>query len=274
MKYLFLLSTVVHSVACRTKIDTVETTIVEEDIITLSLSLDQNSAIAGEQIGYSVGISNQHGDILEAESWSIASSIEDDLFWNATSFQSFVAGEHVLLLTATYNGVEYRLEQVFPILPAEIDRVDLLIEEYTSVAGGEIPFSTQAFDQFDNPILDTEIDVDADDPNLLFTADSVTSIYAGLYTVRASVGSIQDIEHVEILPDSASSIQLLVPEENLELYDSINCDVVVEDQYGNLTDDPWSLWVEGTGQTTVSYDIVTFWDEGSYTIFAEIDNTE
>ena len=73
---------------------------------------------------------------------------------------------------------------------------------------------------------------------------------------------------MEVVPDDADAITLIVPEGDVEKYDSVQCDVIVEDRFGNILDNEWTLWADGLGASTVSYNIVTFLDEGYYTLYA------
>ena len=107
---------------------------------------------------------------------------------------------------------------------------------------------------------------------MLFTADDLVSNIAGLYLISASSEGVQDLEHIQIQPGEAIRSRCLFPSNLLSNMNS-QLLVIVEDEFGNETDDPWTLWAEGDGVTTTTHDIITFWDEGTYTIYAEVDGT-
>ena len=75
------------------------------------------------------------------------------------------------------------------------------------------------------------------------------------------------------MPGPAASISLTAPTTEVERYETLPCTVEVLDTYGNEAIEPWSLTVDGPGQTTVALSNVTFWDEGSYMIYAAVDGT-
>lgn len=270
----FLLFT---TVACTTNVETMETKQVieeeEESEISITLVPETNSAITGDEINYTLQISHQNGDVLEASEWSISSSLEPDWYWTEDKFRVTTAGEHEITVTAIIAGEEYTDSQMYPVSVGDIDDIDLVIEDYAAVAGERIPYSAIAYDKYDNVIEAAEINFTADSEDVLFTADDIVSNVAGLYLVSASSGGVQDLEHIQIHPGDAASLTLLVPDQNIERYESLNCYIIVEDEFGNETDDPWTLWAEGDGLTTTTYDIVTFWDEGTYTIYVEVDGT-
>ena len=82
------------------------------------------------------------------------------------------------------------------------------------------------------------------------------------------MGDLSDTEFLEVLPDDADNITLIVNNTDIEKYESTQCDVIVEDRFGNILDYDWTLWAEGDGLATTSYNIVTFLEEGTYYLYA------
>ena len=263
--------------ACTTNVVAVDNKQVDEEEtvsdIFITLIPETNTATTGDEVSYTIEVSHRNGDILEPSEWSLHSSLEPDWFWTDEKFRVTVAGEHEISITATVDGEEFSDSQLFIVEAGAVADVDLELETYAAGAGERVSFSAVAYDRFDNVIEDAEISFTADSTDMLFTADDLVSNIAGLYLISASSEGVQDLEHIQIQPGEATSLTLLVPEQSVEQYESLNCYVIVEDEFGNETDDPWTLWAEGNGVTTTTHDIITFWDEGTYTIYAEVDDT-
>ena len=56
-------------------------------------------------------------------------------------------------------------------------------------------------------------------------------------------------------------IELTLNNPSPERYETVHAEVVVYDTYNNSTEDPWTLWVDGDGDTEIRYSNITFWDE-------------
>lgn len=245
----------------------------EEAAFSVTLIPEINTAIAGTDIGYTLQVLNLTGEEVDPTSWTLSSSLEPDWLWTSESFLVTVAGEHDVTVSVQVDGEEYQATQIFPVTAGSIVDVDLVVDSYSAQAGERIPYSATAYDQYNNAVENAEIEFLTDSPDLLITADKVFSNRTGLYLLSASIGGMSDLEHIQVFAGEAVSLSLLVPDQNVERYESLNCDVIIEDEFGNETEDSWILWAEGDGLTTISYDIVTFWDEGTYNIYAEVEGT-
>ena len=270
----FLLSL---TIACTQNIDTIdEKQVGEEDVesdILITLVPEVSSATTGDEVTYTLQVSHRNGDILEPSEWSLSSSLEPDWYWTDELFRATVAGEHEITITVLIDGEEYTASQRYQVNTGAIVDIDLVLGSYAAVAGERVSYTAVAYDRYDNVVEDANISFDADSSEMLFTADDIISNIAGLYLISATAGGIQDLEYVQIHPGAAANLTLLVPDQDIERYESLNCYVIVEDEFGNETDDPWTIWTEGDGLTTTMHDIVTFWDEGTYSIYAEVDGT-
>lgn len=277
MKNIALPFLLILATSCTQNIDTIETKQVteaeEESDVFIALVPETNAATTGDNVGYTIQVSHRNGDILEPSEWSLTSSLEPDWYWTQDSFRVTIAGEHEITITAIVDGEEYTDSQIYPVAVGPVADIDLVLGAYATNAGERVPYSAVAYDKYENVIEDADISFSADSTDLLFTTDDLVSNIAGLYLVSASYGGVQDLEHIQIHPAAAAALTLLVPEQEVERYESLKCYVIVEDEYGNETDDPWTLRAEGDGLATTTYDIITFWEEGTYNIYAEVDGT-
>jgi hypothetical protein len=250
-----------------------EEDITEDEQYILSLQIDTDSTIAGQDVSYEVILVDQNQEILELSSWSIQSSVEANLFWTMDKFKPTVATEHELSIVATHYGVDYVANNTIIVEPSTVFIVDLQTDSYTARAGENISFQTLVEDRFGNQINNVDIDLSTSNSNLVIQNDQINSTVADVYTVSASYGSVGDEEVIQITPNVPIDIELAVPNNDIELNESAHCAVLITDQYGNETDDPWTLWTDGSGLTTVSFDSITFLEEGEYTIYAQVDDT-
>ena len=277
------------SVGCGTSVDvkTVDEEAVREPLrLRLSATVSTEMALAGDILNYTIEVRDQNDTVIEDNlTWSITSNIEADLHTTKTTLMPVMAGEHTLTVRAVYTPTEddfveeediagITLEQEFPleISPLAVEFLDLQIDKSVAQAGENIPYRVWALDRFGNRVRDeameAEFDVYADSLNLTINSSQVYSTVADVYGINAAYGDIKDTEFLEVVPDDADSITLVVPEGDVEKYDSIQCDVIVEDRFGNRLDNEWDLWTDSLGTSTVSYNIVTFLDEGYYTLYA------
>ena len=105
----------------------------------------------------------------------------------------------------------------------------------------------------------------------------------GIYTVSAVVEesdvdgtliSTSDVEQFQVQPGPAVSMDLIVDQQgDVEINDTLHCEIMIWDVYGNQTNDNWELWTVGSNDTLISYENVTFPFEGEYTIYASVENT-
>ncbi len=286
---LFIWGTLFTSVACNTTVDVkpVEENAVQEPLsLTLVATVSSDTALAGDSVNYTVEVQDQSGTVIERNlTWGISSDIEADLHTTTSTLMPVVSGSHTLTVQAVYTPTEEDfvsdedtdgivLEQNFTLEvdPLGVEFLDLQVDKGVAQAGENVPYRVWALDRFGNRVQDPEIDsvieLSADSPDLTIATSQIYSTIADVYGVSAWYGEIGDTEFLEVVPDGANSITLVVPEDELEKYDSVQCDVIVEDRFGNRLDNEWNLWTEGMGVTTVSHNIVTFLDEGYFTLYA------
>ncbi len=274
---------------CQTDIETkpVSEESVQQNLqLTLDLSVDQEQGLAGELFGYSANVTDQFGNNLNDEiEWQITSDVELDLYWTESHMMPIVSGSHTVHVQATYfpkeedlvedselDGIVLQQSILLEITPLGVDVIDLQLDQGVATAGENVPYRAVLMDRFGNEIQDEEfnsnIEIYPDGLDLMITDSQIYSSVADIYGITAQYGDLGDTEFLEVVPDIADSITLVVPNENIEKYDSIQCEILIEDRFGNLLDTDWTLWTEGTGSTDTAYNIITFLEEGSYMVYA------
>ena len=277
------------SFGCQTSIDVkpVEEANIQDTLrLRLTGAVSSETALAGDILQYTVEVVDQEENTVENNlTWNIVSDIESDLHTTNTTLMPVVAGEHTLTIRAVYIPTEEDfvdeedipgivLEQTFPLAvsPLAVEFLDLQIDKSVVQAGENVPYRVWALDRFGNrvrdPAMESEFEVYADSLDLTINSSQVYSTVADVYGISAWYGEIGDTEFLEVVPDDADSITLVVPEGDVEKYDSVQCDIIVEDRFGNLLNNEWTIWADSQGTSTVSYNIITFLDEGYYTIYA------
>ena len=277
------------SMGCNTQVDVkpVEEKSIQETLqLSLSVTVSAENASAGDNLTYAVVVSDQDGNSIEDNlTWSLTSDIESDLHTTNRTLMPIVSGMHTLTVQTTYvpttedfvdeediDGILLEQQVTLAISPLSVEFIDLQLDKGVAQAGENVPYSVWALDRFGNRVegadIEDNFDISSDSIDLTVTTSQVYSTVADVYGISAWYGDIGDTEFLEILPDDADSITLVVPNTTVEKYDSLQCDVIIEDRFGNRLDNGWNLWAESLGTSTVSHNIVTFLDEGYFTLYA------
>ena len=239
-----------------------------------SVTLNATSTTAGELVPFTWTVVDADGETVDLEdtstTLSVSDSLESDLYTSSTAIQPTLVGTHNLTFTLQFNGQSLTDEVEITTTAGVLDRLDLRVVDGIIQAGSSTTFEISGEDRYGNTIDTSTASVGTD---LQLNGSELSETLAGHYTVTASFEGLTDVEVVEVMPGPASSISLTAPTTDIERYETLPCTVEVNDSYGNTAMEPWSLWVDGPGQTTVTLSNVTFWEEGSYMIYAAVDGT-
>jgi hypothetical protein len=250
-----------------------EYNITARDIWDLQVVLENDTATAGQPLGLTVQMVSEDGDIQPTSTWVLTSDNEDRILYTVETVTATVAGIHVLNVTATLNERDYSAEASFTVGPGAPYTVDLAISDHGLIAGDTLDWSIQAADQWGNIIDATAVQPSVDSDVITVTDTTLTTTVPGVYTATATLGETRDSESFVVIPSAPAAIDLTLSNPNPELYETVKASVVVTDTFGNQTDDPWTLSVDGPGETDIFYENITFWDEGWYTVTAQVDGT-
>ena len=327
-----MLNMVIFAVGCSPNIEQMKTQ--EDDVIeiqdsgdigsySLSVELETQSVVAGENVSYTVSFTDPTGEIVDDFSWQLSSDIEEGLQWTSKqvidsqensnsedleneesenedteipsedfdangingvgNIRPLIAGNHDLSFVIEWDNEVYLATETLSVVSGNVYGLDLQLSDIAIQAGEIINYEVVAVDRFGNNVDLLDVDVVSEDMNVQLDDTQITSTIPGIYTVSASVeesdvdGTLiatSDVEHFQVLPGPAVSMELVVDQQgDVEINDTLHCDVLIWDVYGNQTNDNWELWTVGSNDTLISYENITFPFEGEYTIYASVENT-
>jgi hypothetical protein len=266
-----LAALLVTSAGCRTEY--MENVVPE---IWYELSLSTDETVAGEPVGYEGIIHSSDGPDLVVES-IVTSDLEPGLYRTDTRLFPTVAGAHTITGSVEYEGELYTKEVDLAVLAGPPSLLDLTLSDESTVVGQGVSWGLGLWDFYGNALDPAEVVVAPDDPALRLEGGLVVSDEPGLYHLVASLGTLVDDEPLAVVAGEGASIQLTLSDTDLELYETTHATVVVRDAYGNPTEDPWTLSVEGLdgadpNDVTVAYADLTFMDEGRFNVWARARN--
>lgn len=250
-----------------------EYNLTQRDIWSLQVILDADTTTAGIPLGLEVSLLSEDGDITNIEQWTLASDAEDLVQYTRETVTPTLAGPHVFTVNGTSGEREYTAQASVLVGSGAPYIIDLNVSDHGMLAGEAISWDIEAADQWGNPIDTTGLTPTTDSTDVTITAAEITTTVPGTYAATAELGTVTDTEVFVVGPNLPIAIDLTLNNPNPELYETVHATVVVTDAHGNVTDDPWSLWVEGAGTTDINYSNITFWNEGTYTVFAGVDGT-
>ena len=239
----------------------------------LTLGLATERASAGEQVGY-VLLYSHDGTSEEIAADTLSSSLEEPLSWDAGSLTPTLAGDAVITAEASVHGELLRATAPLAVVAGAAAELDLALSEATFPAGGSLRYTVTALDAYGNAADTSAASVGADSDAVTVSAGEVTSVTPGTYSLVATLDGLSDKEYFSVDPGAAASISLTLSDLQIELNDSTTATVEIRDAYDNLTEDPYTLSVDGTGTATLSGDTIRFPEEGVYTVTATADGTE
>ena len=242
----------------------------------LVLSIERPSAMAGESVGWGLTLVYDDGD-TESIDGTIRSDLEALRFGVDGVMMPRVAGTHLLTAEADVDGERQSLTGSLTIAPAAAAVVDLVVSDEAFAAGDGVDWQIFAWDAYDNALPTTAASPDVGTAALTVSGRRIEGTAPGAYTVDAVVEGILDSELIVVTPGAAASVELTLSDVELELYETTSAFVDIVDAYGNPTADSWSLSVVGTDveadDYTLSWNNVTFYDEGAFTVRVDVDGT-
>ena len=239
---------------------------------TLSVSIEAQGTV-GLDIPYTVELVEAQGETAEDLEWTIQSDMED-LSYTKEYLVPSVAGDHILTFTAEHEGEVYTADVPLTLTASDLDLIDLVLSEHVFSAGEEITYEVFGYDSFGNSVDTTGLTVDLLGPDFAdatIGSEKITGTTPGLYTVAASAGDLQDVELLQIEAGPTVSLTLDVPNSEVEYNQTLSCIVTTLDEFGNETQDPWTISTTG-GLTNIAFNNITFLEEDIYEIRAQLDS--
>jgi hypothetical protein len=270
MKQAFALAlpvVLVASSACRTEY--MENVV---DEYWLELRIDAEETTAGEPVEYQVILHSAVEGELPVE-YALVDSVEPTVYRTDSRLYPTVAGIHQLQATAVHMGEELSAEDELTVWPGPAALLDLALSDVSTTVSRPVSFVIGLWDFYGNELDTSQVVLATEDPELELGDGLLSSVVPGIYEVTASFEELVDPENLVVVAGDAASIELSLSDTDLELFETSSATVIVRDAYGNPTEDPWMLYIEGHNgadptDVVISYDNLTFMDEGQFTVWA------
>ena len=243
------------------------------DIWTMELQFSSPSTAAGVPLDLSVVLISEDGDVQDLPEWTLSSDLENKVQYTRQTITPTLGGSHLVTVDGTYNDRSYTATGTLEVSAGTPYTVNLELSDHGMLAGETIQWTIDAADQWGNAIDTSGVMPEIESADIILSATEFTTTVPGTYRARATMDPAADEEVFVVGPGYPDRIELTLNTTEPERYETVHANVLVYDAFSNETDDPWSLWVEGDGDTEVRYNNITFWDEGQYTVFAGVDGT-
>ncbi len=241
----------------------------------LEMELEASESVAGDAVGYLVEMVFLDGTREQVDA-VLTSELESPLYYTNSSLFALVAGDHEIVANVTWNEEDYLTHRELAVLAGPAAELDLALADYSTVAGEGVDYSVGLWDRYGNELDASGVVVACEDIHMSIQSQQVVAGSPGVYEITATQGELQDDESLVVVTGPPISIELTLSDTEIELYETTNATVIVRDAYGNQTDDPWDLRVEAgsvgdPADVSLSYNNLTFWGEGSFTVVASVE---
>jgi len=250
---------------------------VEAEPPVLELTVGETAVLAGDLVPWELVLVYPDGVVEPAPGASIQSNLEPLHFAAGGELIPHMAGDHVLTASAMVDGERQQLLADLSVSVAATAVVDLSLTDQAFAAGEGVGWTIEAWDAYGNAVSTGGAVPDLGDAPLTLSGGSIEGEVPGAYTVDALVEGVMDSEVVVVTPAAPADVTLSLSDTDLELFETTSATVSVVDAYGNPTTAPWTLSVIGTDVTSddyaVSWNNITFYDEGVFTVRVDVDGT-
>ena len=250
---------------------------VEEEPPVLSLTVAESAVLAGEPVAWELVLVYPDGEVQPAPGATMESDLEPLHFAATGELIPHKAGQHVLTASA---WVGESLESLTANLTVDIGataEVDLSLTDQAFPAGEGVGWAIVARDAFGNGVSTAGLTPDVGDAPLTVGSAELEGTVPGAFVVTATVDGVMDTEVVVVTPAAPAAVTLRLSDTELERYETTSATVEVVDAFGNETLADWTLSVVGTdvssGDYAVSWNNVTFYSEGTFTVRVDVDGT-
>ena len=234
----------------------------------LVVTVSDPNPTAGDEVEYLAYMDGASEPVL-VDDVILSSTAEDLLDWDEDSLTPTVAGAHTLVATATYMGSPQIATVELQVDPGPPAVVDLALDDFQAKAGETIGWSVRAWDAFGNETDTTTVSVETSSEFAVLQGADIYSTVPDLYAATATAAEgPYDVEEFIYTASDPATLSLELSNTDLEKEDTTIAFVLIHDEYGNLIDMPFDLWVEPGDYVDVEYNAITFHDEGEFTVWA------
>ena len=218
----------------------------EADAPDLVMTLASESTQAGNSIDFTLALHHDDGDIIPVEG-VLSSDIEVELYSTYTTIHPTLAGTHVLSASHVWDetGEVLTAEGELTVDAGELAWLDLALSDMAMQAGSSVDYWLIGGDTWDNPIDVSGATLSLSSEDLNSDSTTFSGTVPGIYEIVAAVDEVQDTELLVVTPGDAVSVDLTLSTMDVELFETISAYIAIVDDYGNLTNDPWTLSVDG-----------------------------
>jgi|GEM_PF-6376899 len=233
----------------------------EESAATLQFVLAEDSARAGDAVGWSAEVVESDGSTRQV-TVSLASDREPDVAFSGAHVFPRAAGTHRLVAKASFDGQMLMAHAMLDVGPGPAADLDVVLTDDVLVAGEWVGLQVEAHDAFGN-VADQEGVVLSPDATLALEDGQLTSERVGTWWVTAELDGLTDRVPVEVVPAAPAEVFLSV-----ETFPaSARTSVRVLDRFGHPVSTDVRLVVHGLDHDVVG-PVVFFHEEGEGTILA------
>lgn len=240
---------------------------------TIIFTLDASSTVAGEPVGYTAFLVDSSSNEVEGLTWTLDSSMEDDLLYTSTAVIPVVAGEHTITVRTEYEDFVYTRDASLSVDASDPWALDLTLSDLAMEAGGSIGWEVSLMDIYGNDLDASGAAIEVDSPDVAVVGDAFESIVPGTYLATATLDDLDDVEPFVVVPGPPADVEMTLSTTDLELRQTTTATVIVTDDYGNVTADPWTITTDRPTDTRVSHRNISFFAEGWYTVTVTVDGT-
>ncbi len=238
----------------------------------LELEVEATETVAGEPVDYVVTLHSTLEGELPVE-YDFADNIEPALYRTDARLYPTVAGVHIFEVTAEVEGDLLTAQDELTVWPGPAALLDLALSDVSTTVGQGIDYTVGLWDFYGNELDTDQVVLETESVDLEIDETQLSSVVPGVYELTAIFEELSDPESLVVVAGGAASIELTLSDEELELFETTSATVIVRDAYGNVTEDPWLLFIEGHDSAdptdvVISYDNLTFMDEGKFTVWA------
>ncbi len=238
----------------------------------LELRIEAEETVAGEPVEYQVILHSVLEGDLPVE-YTLSDDYEVGLYQTETRIIPTLAGAHTFTATAEVEGDLLTAQDELVVLAGPATLLDLALSDVSTVVGQGVDYTVGMWDFYGNALDTSQVRLETESLELTIGDAQLFSQVPGIYELVASFEELADPESLVVVAGGAASIELTLSDTELELFETSSASVVIRDEYGNITEDPWQLYIEGhmgadPTDVVISYDNLTFMDEGQFTVWA------
>lgn len=240
----------------------------------LSLVLAAPSTPAGTAVGYTVSLVWPDGTTQTAADAGLDVVLSSDLEalrWDETTLTPILAEDHTI--TASVSWAESTLSDTakIDVDPGAVASLDLDLAASQTPAGEPLAYTVTGIDAWGNAVDTLGATVTSDAGTISIVPEAVAGTIAGVYTVTATLDGVSDAETFRIVAGPAATLDLSLSDTDLEVYDTTVATAIALDVYENPIEVDPTVWTEGTGSFAQWGTAFTYYSEGEYWVYAEVD---